>query len=226
MRKRYRHLTHTDRIRLETLFSKGYSPKEIAAQLKIHISTVYRELKRGLWFHRNSDYTENVAYSSDIAQDRHETAVSCRGVSMKISNDQEFALYIEYMIGELGLSPAAALGAIKANNMKFKTSISVPTLYSYIGKGVFCGITNKDLPIISTRKREYKTVRTIGNRRHKRLFGESIEQRSVHIMKRYEFGHWEMDTVKGTKTQKSCLLVLTERKTRMEIIRKMSSCSR
>ncbi len=44
-------------------------------------------------------------------------------------------------------------------------------------------------------------------------------------MKRDEFGHWEMDTVKGTKTQKSCLLVLTERKTRMEIIRKMSSCS-
>lgn len=36
------------------------------------------------------------------------------------------------------------------------------------------------------------------------------------------FGHWEMDTVKGKRgVTKSCMLVLTERKTRNEIIVKL-----
>ena len=52
--------------------------------------------------------------------------------------------------------------------------------------------------------------------------GQSIENRSDEVNSRDTFGHWEMDTVKGKKgITKSCLLVLTERLTRREIIRKI-----
>lgn len=50
----------------------------------------------------------------------------------------------------------------------------------------------------------------------------SIEKRPLEVETREEFGHWEMDTVKGKRgVTKSCLLVLSERKTRMELIIKM-----
>ena len=52
--------------------------------------------------------------------------------------------------------------------------------------------------------------------------GESIENRPDEIDTREEMGHWEMDTVKGKQgVTKSCLLVLTERKTRDEIVAKL-----
>lgn len=52
--------------------------------------------------------------------------------------------------------------------------------------------------------------------------GESIENRPKEIEKREIFGHWEMDTVKGKRgVTKSCMLVLTERKTRDEIVIKL-----
>ena len=52
--------------------------------------------------------------------------------------------------------------------------------------------------------------------------GESIENRPDEVENREIFGHWEMDTVKGKQgVTKSCMLVLTERKTRDEIIAKL-----
>ena len=49
--------------------------------------------------------------------------------------------------------------------------------------------------------------------------GTSIEQRPEEILARDEAGHWEMDTVVGKRgASKKSLLVLTERKTRFELV--------
>lgn len=48
--------------------------------------------------------------------------------------------------------------------------------------------------------------------------GTSIEERPAEIDSRDEVGHWEMDCVVGKRGTKKTLLVLTERKTRKEII--------
>ena len=49
--------------------------------------------------------------------------------------------------------------------------------------------------------------------------GDSISQRPDYIDTREEFGHWEMDTVVGPQGKsKKVMLVLTERKTRKEIV--------
>ncbi|CTP41244.1 IS30 family transposase [Streptococcus pneumoniae] len=49
--------------------------------------------------------------------------------------------------------------------------------------------------------------------------GQSIEQRSEAINLRLENGHYEIDTVLLTRSKNYCLLVLTDRKSRHQIIR-------
>ena len=48
--------------------------------------------------------------------------------------------------------------------------------------------------------------------------GRSIETRPTEVATRNVFGHWEFDTVIGSKTKGETLLCFTERKTRFEII--------
>ena len=50
--------------------------------------------------------------------------------------------------------------------------------------------------------------------------GTSIEKRPEEINERRSYGHWEMDTVCGQRGKsKKSLLVLTERMTRVELVR-------
>ena len=69
-------------------------------------------------------------------------------------------------------------------------------------------------------KKKLKAGKKIGKRIIKNG-GESIEIRNEEINARREPGHYEMDTVVSGKGKKSCLLVLTERVSRREIIRKI-----
>ena len=214
-------LTRADRISIEALLKAGHSKREIADQMGVHRSTMYNELKRGQYTHRNSDYTEELRYSPDIAQQRCEENLKVRGTQLKIGNDIEFANYIEDKIVNEDYSPAAVLGELKAQGREdeFKTSICVTTLYSYIDKGIFLKLTNKDLPVKKNEKRTYKKVKKQQARANA---GTSIEKRPDEVNSREEFGHWEMDSVIGQRGKsKNTLLVLTERKTRDEIIFKL-----
>ena len=48
------------------------------------------------WYtHRNSDYTEEVRYSSDLGQKTHDWNAQGKGRSLKIGNDMPLAEYIE-----------------------------------------------------------------------------------------------------------------------------------
>ena len=120
--------------------------------------------------------------------------------------------------GKEGRSPAAAIADIALEGREFKTTICTSTFYGYIEKGVFLMLTNNDLPEKAKRKRKYRKVKTA--KRAPR--GKSIEKRPAEVEGREVFGHWEMDTVySGKQTSKKALLVLTERKTRQEIIERM-----
>ena len=206
-------LTYNDRLRLEVLIKAKHKPKEIAEILHFHISTIYRELNRGQFEALNSDLTKEMRYSPDIAQQHKEEVLAAKGADLKIGNEKAFADRIEEIIINEGYSPAAALAKVKAEGYDF--SICVTTLYSYIDKGVFLNLTMKHLP--EKRKGEKKHKRKTTQKRATK--GESIENRPDKIDTREEFGHWEMDTVVGARgVSKKSLLVLTERKTRKEII--------
>lgn len=145
-------------------------------------------------------------------------AESIKGRSLKIGNDRKLAEYIENKIVDNRFSPEAALAEVARSGIEFKTTISVRTLYRYIDNGIFLKLTNKDLPIKSKKKKHNKKIQV----QKRAAAGESIENRPKEIEKREIFGHWEMDTVKGKRgVTKSCMLVLTERKTRDEIVIKL-----
>lgn len=86
MGRKYKQLSQNDRISMETLLNKGHSVQEVADYLHVHRSTIYREMKRGEYVHRNSDYTEEVRYSSDKGQQTHDWNAQGKGRNIKIGN--------------------------------------------------------------------------------------------------------------------------------------------
>ena len=134
--------------------------------------------------------------------------------------DHSLAKYIEESIGIDKLSPYATLQRIRNKGLKFATTLSVKTIYNYIDKGYFYNISNSDL--WEKRKRKRRKYRQIRLSYHN-VKGESISQRPIEVDKREEIGHWEMDTVESGKGKKGALLVLTERKSRKEIIVKLKA---
>lgn len=218
MGEKYKHLSVSDRVKMETMLNTGHKVVEIAEYLHVHRSTVYREIQRGLYTHRDTHYRDEERYSSDLGQKAHDWNAEGKGRPLKIGKDKKLADFIERKIADDKYSPEAALAAAEKSEEDFETTISVRTLYRYIDNGIFLKVTNKDLPIKGKRKKKNKTVRA----QKRACAGESIENRPKEIEDREIFGHWEMDTVKGKRGKtKSCLLVLTERKTRDEILFKM-----
>ena len=216
--KNYKHLTLTDRRSIEAWLRVGTAKQTMAVKLGVHISTIYRELKRGEYTHLNTDYTTEIRYSADLAEQRYQANLREKGAGLKIGNDRQYAEYIEFKICTEKYSPAAVLGEIEAQGLQFNTSISKTTLYSYIDKGIFLMLTNKNLPVKRNKdKQKHNKVRV--NKKAPR--GTSIEKRPAEIAERSSFGHWEMDCVEGKKGTRKTLLVLTERYTRTEIIRLM-----
>ena len=95
----HKHLTWTDRLKIEKALKEGLKPCKIADRLHVHNTTIYRELKRGTYTHLNSDLTMEECYSPEIAQQRYEENLKDKGGELKIGNDYELAAFIEKKIG-------------------------------------------------------------------------------------------------------------------------------
>lgn len=217
MRNKY--LTERERYDIELYLGEKYTVKRIAEKLDKCVKTIYNEIKRGTVEFLDSELRTYRKYCADVAQRKTNEAQQNKGKDLKIGNDMAFVHYVEEMIGNRRYSPVATLAEIKISNFKFQTEICPKTLYNYIDRGLFLNISNKDLPVKkSPCKRPYKRVSVALNNRK----GKSIEERPKAVKTRDSFGHWEMDTVVSGKGKgKECLLVLTERMTRKELIRKI-----
>lgn len=60
------YLSFDDRKKLESLYNSGESTNDIARNMNVHLSTVYRELSRGST--NKMDANGRIGYSADIAQ--------------------------------------------------------------------------------------------------------------------------------------------------------------
>lgn len=225
MRRKFHNLTWTQRLQIEAALKLKTPVKQIAELVGVHISTVYREIKRGRYIHRERKYDaygdfcgfrETERYSPDVAQQNAERNAASKGAPLKIGKDFVFAEYVECKIVDEGMSPDAVLGYIRRNGLPFATSICRNTLYSYIEKGVFARLTLGDLKEKGAKKKRKKRALIAA----KPPRGMSIERRPPEIRDRGTFGHWEMDCVCGPT--RDVLLVMTERQTRREIIMKMT----
>lgn len=214
-RKKGQHLRLNERWKIWALLKQGKTKKFIAKEIGISERTLYYEIKRGIVKGlKRSDLTEYDEYSPEKADNTYLNNKKNKQGSLKIGNNIEFAMFIESMIINEKNSPYAALE--KAKKAGFKLDICLRTLYNYIHNEIFLNLTPNNLPYKKSNKK-YKTR----DKSIRKLGGTSIEERSEVINNREEIGHWEMDTVVSGKGYKSCLLVLTERYSRKEIIIKL-----
>ncbi len=217
-----KHLNYEKRLKIEALSKAGLKSERIGEIIGCTGRAVRNELEKGKVELLNSDLTKRTEYSADVGQQKHEYAGTAKGPRLKIGNDYVLVEYIEKKIIEEKMSPYAVAELIKQNREQFKTKISYRTIYNYIDENLFPNLTNKHLPVKKNKnKRKYNNVRTATNNSR----GTSISERPAEIENRIEYGHWEMDTVVGKKGTKEVLLVLTERKTLQEIVRKMKNKS-
>lgn len=218
-KERWKQLSELERYKIEALLRVGLNPRDISKQLGRNRRTIEREIAKGTVEQLDSELRTQNVYCADVGQRVHLERGANKGRTLKIGNDHELATYIEDKIIKEKMSPDAIIGEIRVKNIEFKTSICTKTVYNYIDKNVFLNVTNTDLPVKKNKKkRKHRKTRPVALNN---LKGKSIEERPEAIESRIDLGHWEMDCVVGKG--KACLLVMTERKSRLELIFKMKA---
>ena len=212
------HLTWENRIAIESLLKAKVSAAKIAEVVGCSKRTVYREIQRGLCEQLNgTTYEMYTIYSAQKAQNRADKMNDLhKGRPVKLC--PELAVYLEDYIGTRHYSPAAATREILLQGLALP-QISANTVYRYIYRGYLrlCGL---DLPVGRYNVKQKQEQRSAKSHRNDR----SIDDRPSEVETREDVGFWEMDTVVGKSAGASrCLLVLTERKTRFEIVRVLKS---
>ena len=216
---KYQHLSEKERYKIETWVEEKVSVREIAKSLKKHRATIYREIRRGRISRLQSDLSKKEEYRANVSQMRYKERVINRERALKIGKDREFEEYVRKKLLKEKMSPDVIIGQIKAKGIKFEGIVCTKTLYNYVDKGIFTGISNKDLLRKGKgEKQKYRRIRVSAKNR----LGKSIEERPKEIEQRQEYGHWEGDcVVSGKDKGKAVLLTFSERKSREEKIYKL-----
>jgi transposase, IS30 family len=218
-KKKWEQLSEIERYQIEILLREKRAAHEIGERLGRDRRTIEREIARGSVVQLDSELRKHIRYCADAGQRVHDERAGNKGRPIKIGHDHKLAAYIEKKIGTEKYSPDAVIGEIRAKGIIFDTQICTKTVYNYVDKNVFLNVTNKDLPVKKDgKKRKYRSTRTVALNN---LKGRSIEERPQSIESREEPGHWEMDCVVGKG--KACLLVMTERTKRQELIFKLKA---
>ena len=213
-----KHLTIKERAQIELLVKQGVKKSEIARIIGISRSTLYNELNKGTVEQMDTQLKIHKEYFAETGQAIYEQNRKNSHKSYKFAKAFDFIKYSENEILEKKYSPDIVCGIAKKEG-KFKEMVCTKTLYNYIDAGLM-KVKNIDLTLkvkLSNKSRKC--------RKNRRIMGESIEKRPQKVNERNELGHWEIDTVVGTKNHSAVLLTLTERVTRQLITVKIPSRS-
>lgn len=216
--KKNKHLNIQERTFIEIRLKDGWSAYKIAKALNRAINTVLNEIKRGS-VKQIKNGEEVLRYFADAGLRVYENNRNRCKSKYKILKCVEFINYVNKRVIEDNWSVDACFGeAMASNRFRRDEVVCSKTLYNYIDMGLI-KIKNSDLPMKLRLNKHKNMVRT-----NKRKLGRSIEERESSIETREEFGHWEIDTVIGSKNKSGgALLTLIERKTLKSIHRKLSS---
>ena len=228
----YDHLTEKDRTTIQALIEQRdkngkrlFDNTYIANYLGVHRSTISRELRnrKSYRFMVRSGRTIEKPYN---AVDAHNNYLFKRSLSKgeyKLRKHSKMAKYIEDKIKIDKWATDVIVGYMKKHNMFNNDgfcTITVPTVYNAIRYGII------NVKLEDTRRMKYKQEYTYQDKSSlpASKIPYSIENRPKEINNRSIFDHFEIDIVIGTKCDKQeCLLTITERKTKFEIIFKISS---
>jgi len=208
MGKKYTHLTMEHRIAIAWMLDRRISKADIAKQLKVHRSTIYREIKR--------NYDEKWGYYSLIADSK----AAKRQVHQKERKLDRNSALLEYVIDslKLGWTPEQIVGRMK--RIGGKALVCHETIYAYIYSKAGIKLQLYKFLKHKRKKRYPKIARRKAPSIRNRV---PISERPEYINDRSDFGHWECDLVMFKKPTKINLITLRERKSRYLIAIKNES---
>lgn len=203
----------------KTGFPKITNRTQLAEIFKCDRKTIYNEIKRGTVEHLQSDLSTIFEYNAEYAQNIANERNANRGMIPKIMLDTALARKLKHYIVDEKYSPYATLAELNIKGWPSETRAVEKTLYNWVNGGLIPGVSNTDLP---NKGEKYKENGSRKNFSRAKCAEHSIDNRPKEVEDRENFGHWELDTVKGGKdTSTACLFTMTERKSRNEIARKM-----
>ena len=226
---KYHHLNKDDRITIESLINQKdengkriFNNTYIANYLGVDKSTISRELnkRRKEKMYIRTGKTKTMPYTAEYAQNDADFKRGLSKGEYKLRKYKKMTKFIEDKIKIDKWAPDVIVGYMKTHNMfnyEGYTTITTPTIYNAIRYHII------NVELKDTRRMKYKPEYNY----HKNDLPESkaeysINNRPEEIDKRLYFGHFELDTVIGNRNGKhECLMTLTERKTRFEIIFKL-----
>lgn len=180
---------------------------EISRELGISRSTLYEELNRGTVNQMDTNLKTYRKYYADAGQTMYESNRKNSRKPLKIIDAFDFLQFAEKEILENKKAPDSICGRAK-RECTFDVIVCTKTLYNYIDQCLL-NVRNIDLPL-----RVKLNTKSRNSRKNRRILGESIENRPEIVDGRTEFGHWEIDTIVGTKDTSAVLLSLDERVSR------------
>ena len=212
--RKNKHLTLTERVKIELMLKDGKTAYAISKVLERPINTVLNEIRRGTVDQIKVGNTIRI-YLADAGQAKYiENRKACCK-QFQVLECEDFVKYIETTMLENSWSVDAAVGRARQSEA-FSKTLCTKTIYNYIDLGLI-GIKNFHLPLKLRRKVKGSVIR-----KNKKILGDSISTRPDYVNNREEFGHWEIDTVIGSKSKNDeALLTLVERKTRNMLVRKI-----
>lgn len=213
-----KHFTYEQRVRMDALIrvkwprGKRINFAELGRLMGKARTTVRREYARGGVVNKDSHERWFNTYSAEAGQQDANARGQDKGPRMRLTN--RAAARFEALVTAEHLSPYAARAVMVREGLSGIPCVR--SLYNAVASGLL-GITRKSLPY----KRDGKRKAAASGKRMAYTIraGKSIAERPPEADGRLEYGHWEMDTVVGCAGGTPfCLLVLTERMTRRQII--------
>ena len=215
-----KHFTWDDRVRLEALARTLYPKRRpcfarLAGLLGRSRASVGREWRRGQAVNLDGELRAFPVYSARKAQDDADRAALNKGPRPRLTTG--VAALVRDLILLERLSPFAAVTRLRARG-DLPWVPCERSVYYAVDAGLL-GVSREQLPYRPGGKRRKKGGKRMA---YTNARGRPITERPPGAEDRSEYGHWEMDTVVGgTGTSPACLLVLTERMSRREIVRKI-----
>lgn len=196
----YTQLTQEQRYQIYALLKAGHNQIEIAYFIKVHKSTVSRELRRNRGL---KGYRPKQAHQ--FALNRRKKA-SCR-------IEASTWTLIDALIRQ-DWSPEQVSGWLKEN---YGLQISHEWIYQYILMDRHAGgDLHRHLRCQKKRRKRYGSYNRRGTLKNR----VSIDERPSIVDTRQRLGDWEVDTIIG-KGHYQAIVSLTERKSRLALLRKV-----
>lgn len=225
----FKQLTRDDRAKIELMLNmkdengnRLYNQSDIARELHVHRSTISRELKRRYTeIKPRTNKQKTLPYNVEDAQKDKNFKRGLSNARYIVEDYPKLKKYIEDKILIDGWAPDVIAGRIEKEKLYLQegfTSISTSTIY----RAIHLGLLNVKKSDTRRMERFHTKEKDSSNDLHntpenKKAY--SIELRPDDINNRLFIGHWELDTVIGTREGKhKCLMTLTERKSKFEII--------